>query len=221
MSCFMTPLVRSLLAVAVVGALWAAAGMGAVQRQGPSAPRDTAQITPEQRAAAVTYDAAVAPADRARVEQVVARALPEARRLIEVVDGLVTVRVGETGSGALGLTTGNHDGYAVTLDLRRTEGSLGERGVQRLVLHELAHVVDHALVDDGTMGRLDAMVPRGYECDTGEATGSCAEVEERFAETFAKWATGDIGVGLYIGYKVPPPDVPLAAWGGPLGALGR
>ena len=42
--------------------------------------------------------------------------------------------------------------------------------------------------------------------------------DERFAESFAKWASGDIGVDLYLGYKVPPPD-DLANWGAPLAAL--
>ena len=43
---------------------------------------------------------------------------------------------------------------------------------------------------------------------------------ERFAESFAKWATGDIGVDLYLGYKVPPPD-DLAGWGAPLADAGE
>lgn len=49
-------------------------------------------------------------------------------------------------------------------------------------------------------------------------TGGCASREERFAETFAKWATNDIGLNLYIGYKVPPP-ASLDAWGTPLAAV--
>jgi hypothetical protein len=49
-------------------------------------------------------------------------------------------------------------------------------------------------------------------------TGSCAPQQERFAESFAKWASGDIGVNLYAGYAVPPPG-DLEAWGAPLAAL--
>jgi len=47
----------------------------------------------------------------------------------------------------------------------------------------------------------------------------CANRQERFAETFAKWALGDIGVNLDIGYKVPPPSAPLETWGQPLARL--
>ena len=34
-------------------------------------------------------------------------------------------------------------------------------------------------------------------------TGACTEREERFAESFAKWASGDLGVDLSIGYQRP------------------
>ena len=86
------------------------------------------------------------------------------------------------------------------------------------MLHELGHVVDHALVPDDVMARLEAGIPAGYGCDQGIA-GACAAPPERFAESFAKWATGDIGVDLYVGYKVPPPGPTLDAWGAPLTAL--
>ena len=68
------------------------------------------------------------------------------------------------------------------------------------------------------MARLEAGIPAGYGCDQGIA-GACAAPSERFAESFAKWATGDIGVDLYIGYKVPPPGPTLDAWGAPLERL--
>jgi hypothetical protein len=67
---------------------------------------------------------------------------------------------------------------------------------------------------------LDAGIPRGYGCDSG-VSGACAQAGERFAETFAKWATGDIGFNLDVGYKVLPPALPLTAWGEPLTRLGR
>ena len=40
------------------------------------------------------------------------------------------------------------------------------------------------------------------------------DVEEikRFAESFAKWAVGDIGLDLNVGYKVMPPEPSLSAW---------
>jgi hypothetical protein len=63
--------------------------------------------------------------------------------------------------------------------------------------------------------RLDATVPRGWPA-AGPSSGSSASPQERFAESFAKWATGDIGVDLYLGYAVPPPPLD---WGTPLGEV--
>jgi hypothetical protein len=65
---------------------------------------------------------------------------------------------------------------------------------------------------------LDAGIPTGLGCDGG-VSGACASRAERFAETFAKWALGDIGINLNVGYKVPPPRLPLDAWGAPLAQL--
>jgi hypothetical protein len=59
----------------------------------------------------------------------------------------------------------------------------------------------------------------GLTEDQEPGYGACANREERFAETFAKWAIGDIGVNLDIGYKVPPPSVALDVWGQPLARL--
>jgi hypothetical protein len=78
--------------------------------------------------------------------------------------------------------------------------------------------VDHALLPDAVVATLDAGIPSGWGCDQG-TMGACANREERFAETFAKWALGDIGVNLDIGYKVPPPTLPLDVWGAPLAQL--
>ena len=44
---------------------------------------------------------------------------------------------------------------------------------------------------------------------------------ERFAESFAKWATGDIGLDLFIGYKVLPPDADARRLGRPARGAGR
>jgi hypothetical protein len=149
----------------------------------------------------------------------IAAARPEARRLIDLVDGLVDVHVGAAGPGAAGVTHVGGPRYEVTLDLATIRARLGQRGVTRLVLHELGHVVDHALLPDELLRRLDAGIPRGWGCEQAR-TGACAAPEERFAESFAKWATGDIGVDLFIGYKVPPPGPTLEAWGAPLAAFG-
>ncbi|HEX7298266.1 MAG TPA: hypothetical protein VF257_04620, partial [Solirubrobacteraceae bacterium] len=104
------------------------------------------------------------------------------------------------------------------LDLGVASRRYGERGIERLVLHELGHVVDHALLPGAITDALDAGIPAGWGCDQGNM-GACANRDERFAETFAKWALGDIGVNLSIGYKVPPPSMSLDDWGAPLAAL--
>jgi hypothetical protein len=176
------------------------------------------KITPQIRAAGFTFSPTVAPADRQLIAHEVALARPEAQRLIDDVDGLVTITVGDASSGradAVGLTQASGDGFVVTLNLGAVYSTGGERGVQRLVLHELGHVVDAALLKPELAARLDAPIPRGYGCDPQQPDVGCAPREERFAETFAKWATGDIGVNLPLGYKVEPPPS-LDDWGAQL-----
>jgi hypothetical protein len=176
------------------------------------------QLTREVRSAGLRFDAAVTANDRGLVLREIATARPEAQRLIATVDGLVTVHVGSAGFGgpdAVGFTQPTRTGFDMTLDLAGVWQHEGERGVQRLVLHELGHVVDFALVKPALATSLDARIPRGYECDPGQPTSSCAPREERFAETFAKWCTGDIGFNLPLGYKVQPPDS-LDGWGAQL-----
>jgi hypothetical protein len=130
------------------------------------------------------------------------------------------VRIGPTGqTGAIGLTQPGTR-YVVTLDLGPVVRAFGQRGIDRVVLHELGHVIDFALLPDDVMARLQSGIPTGFGCDQGYS-GACANARERFAESFAKWATGDIGVDLGAGYKVPPPGPTLDAWGAPLERLGR
>jgi hypothetical protein len=170
------------------------------------------------RRAGFAFAPGTAPADREAFLGAVARARPPARRLIALVDGLTDVRIGPTGqAGALGLTEAGGKRYVVTVDLG-VSGRYGARGIDRVVLHELGHVVDHALVDDAAMAPMQAGIPSGFGCEQG-VSGACAAAPERFAESFAKWATGDIGVDLYVGYKVPPPAPTLEAWGAPLDRL--
>ena len=189
----------------------------------PSAPTARAHgalpvIKAKARSAGFTYGPSVTVADRAAIEAAIAGARPEAQRLVAIVDGLTTIDLGPGQDGGAGTATDLGDRYEVVLDLA-TVAPMGPRAVSRLVLHELAHVVDYALVKDELLLALDAQVPPGYVCEEGRV-GSCAPKEERFAETFAKWATGDIGVDIYLGYKVLPPNVPLDDWGVPLSGLG-
>ena len=185
-----------------------------------SAKRSGARLLGQDvRRAGFRFEPTVAPADRQAFLDAVAAARPEARRLIGLVDGLVDVRIGPTGTpGAIGLTEDGEPGYRVTIDLDLVLARYGPRGVQRTVLHELGHVVDHALLTDDVTAALDAGIPVGLGCEEG-MLGGCANREERFAESFAKWALDDIGVNLEIGYKVPPPAAPLDVWGAPLARL--
>jgi len=178
-----------------------------------------ALLTQQVRDAGLTFSPSVAPADRQLILRDISLARPEARRLIELVDGLVTVSVGDTssdGADTIGLTQSTATGFDVKLNLAAVYQAEGERGTQRLVLHELGHVVDAVLVKPDLAAKLDAPIPAGYGCDPMASSPiGCAPREERFAETFSKWCTGDIGVNLPIGYKVAPPPS-LDDWGAQL-----
>jgi hypothetical protein len=175
-----------------------------------------ALLTQKVRDAGLTFSPTVAPADRELILRDISLARPEARRLIALVDGLVTISVGDTsgdGADTIGYTQGTATGFDVKLNLAAVYQTEGERGTQRLVLHELGHVVDAVLVKPDLAAKLDAPIPAGYGCDAMASSPiGCAPREERFAETFSKWCTGDIGVNLPIGYKVAPPPS-LDDWG--------
>jgi hypothetical protein len=178
-----------------------------------------ALLTPRVRAAGLNFDPSVAPADRQLILRDIGLARPEARRILGIVDGLVTISVGSADQAsvdAVGYTQPTLTGFNVRLDLGDVYRMDGERGTQRLVLHELGHVVDMVLVSPELAARLDAPIPAGYGCEPGTASPiGCAPREERFAETFSKWCTGDIGVNLPLGYEVAPP-ASLDDWGAQL-----
>jgi hypothetical protein len=161
------------------------------------------------------------PADEQAFLAAIAVARPEARRLIDDVDGLVTVAFGTTGiAGVIGLTHFDGTHYEVTIDIADIAGHYGGvRGVDATILHEMGHVVDRALVPDDLIAALNAQIPTGERCLPGQPTGACAPVAERFADTFAKWAMNDLGVNGTVGYRILPP-VPISVWGEPLARLG-
>ena len=215
----MIVIVVSLLAVlALTASMRAGAGIppGASATGRP----DTAELLREAgvREAGFRFDPAITAPDRQAIADAVASARPEAQRLVAIVDGLTTIRLATLDSHTAGEARPTAEGYELTLDLGTVHSNHGVRGVRRLVLHELGHVVDDALLTDALRSSLDAGIPPGWPCDPGTPQGSCAPVYERFAESFAKWATGDIGVDLYLGYQVPPPA--LESWGRPLTTLG-
>ncbi len=201
---------RVVLVIVFVVVGTAATKGGAVPGIGPA----EVGVSAEQRAAGFTYGPSVTEYDKQLIGAAIASAEPLAQQLIAEIDGVTTVQVGPPPGGAAGLAEGNPDAFTVTLDIPTVSSRLGPRGVNRLVLHELGHVVDFVLVPDDMKARLDAGVPTCL----GGAQPGCTDRAERFAESFAKWAMRDIGVNLYIGYAVPPP-ANLATWAAPLAQL--
>jgi hypothetical protein len=179
---------------------------------------DTIAISDDQRAAGLTWDPAVAPGDRAWIEQAIATARPEAQRLIAEVDGLVTIHTAPLGPMIMGATKPGPDGFDVFFNITQLDG---ERAIDRndVVLHELGHVIDFSLIDPALDDRLDAGIPRPDTCGgTGGPTGACAPAEERIADTFAKWALGGAVSAVGAGYQIPAPPS-IEDWGSPLGAI--
>ena len=210
-----------LCAVAIAAAVARAAAPSGSTVGGPLLTRDgdTIEISPAARAAGLRFAPAVAPADRAWILGAVARARPEAAELIAEVDGLVEIRTDlRDPQGALGLTRSGPDGIVVSFDLTRLDGPAA---LQRdtVVLHELGHVVDFAIVPRALGERLDAGIPSGGPCTSpGDTIGACAQPEERFADTFAKWALRGAVSAAGAGYAIAAP-ASLEDWGAPLGAL--
>ena len=176
------------------------------------------ELSAEQRAATLTFAPEVAQKDRAWVLAAIGRARPEAQRLISEIDGLVEIRTDLPRGDAIGLARMSMDEAIVSFDVRSLNG---DRAIDRnvAVLHEFGHIIDFTLVSDELIQQLDQGIPRLGECtDPGGHTGTCTAVEERFAETFAKWALrGRISLAG-SGYGIPAP-ASIEDWGAPLGLL--
>ncbi len=174
---------------------------------------DTVTITAAARSAGPRFSADLAPDDRAWILAAIARGRPEAARLIAEVDGLV--RFGSAVEpGALGVTRSGPRGYTVDVNVARLDN---DRALDRatVVLHELGHVVDFALVPNSVNATLDAQIPRGGPC--GLAL-DCELLEERFADTFAKWALRGAVSEVGAGYGIALP-ASIEDWGSPLWQL--
>ena len=185
------------------------------------------EVTPAIRAGTLTFAPSVTPNDKAWILGAIATARPEAQRLIAEVDGMIEVRTDLNAPGsayppgaeqAIGLTHMVGDHAMIALDVRELDG---ERAIDRniVVLHELGHVIDFLLVDDELMHKLDAGIPPSRACgDALDGAGGCNAIQERFADTFAKWALRGRFSIAGSGYGVPTPPS-LEDWGLPLGAL--
>jgi hypothetical protein len=84
-----------------------------------------------------------------------------------------------------------------------------------VVLHELGHVIDFALVPAALGAALDGQIPRSGPC--GLAI-DCERPEERFADTFAKWALNGAVAEIGAGYGIAMP-ASIEDWGAPLAQL--
>jgi hypothetical protein len=208
-------LVLLLLLVAALPVAFARLGNAAdrAARFGAEAP----EIGDEVRRAGLRFDPSVPASDRAWVIAAVAAARPEAQRLIAEVDGLVTVQTHRNVDDTIGYAEGGPDGVIVSLDTAKLNG---DRALDRnvVVLHELGHVIDFVLVPDELVHQLDTGIPRGTCRSSTEHIGACTVPEERFADTFAKWALRGAVSMAGSGYGIPTPPS-LEDWGEPLGLM--
>jgi len=204
----------------VVAACAAVALLGARLKTDPGlAASGTLEISDETRAAGLRFAPEVTQADRAWILAAIDTARPEAQRLIAEVDGLIEIRTDLPRGDAIGLSRLSSDGAVVSFDVRSLNF---DRALDRnvVVLHELGHVIDYQLVSDELVQQLDQAIPRVGTCQPTAALpiGACTVVEERFADTFAKWALGGRISLAGSGYGIPAP-ASIEDWGAPLGLL--
>jgi hypothetical protein len=185
--------------------------------------RPPIEITPTIRAAGLRFEPGVAPRDRAWILAAIAHARPEARRLVDEVDGLV--RIGTENGGeelpggyrAVGVTYPQNGSFRVVFNTQLLDGDAAfSRDV--VVLHELGHVIDFSLITTKLDDQLDRTIPSSGPCiSAGQQTGACTAPEERLADTFAKWALRGAVSAAGAGYGV---DAPLLdEWALPLAGL--
>ena len=179
---------------------------------------DDGGIDPAVKAATFRFADTVAPADREWILTAVDKIRPEARQLIDNVDGMTVLSTySDPGGGAVGMMREvGESSYEVTFNLAYLNG---DRKLDRdtTVAHELGHVVDVALVAPELRDRLAAALPPSGGC-VMEGTGDCTSPQERFADTFAKWALRGAVSVAGAGYAVATP-ASLEDWGAALAAL--
>jgi len=175
-------------------------------------------VDPQVKAASFTFDASVTPQDQEWILGAVAKVRPEARQLIDDVDGMVTIgTVNEPGASYVGVTRQKgEDAFQVDFNIAYLDG---ERKADRdaTVIHELGHVIDFAVMTPELRNQLAGQLPTSGACFTAE-TGDCTAPEERFADTFAKWALRGAVSAIGAGYGTLSP-ASLESWGTPLAQL--
>jgi len=204
-----------IVAVAIVAVLGIGAKVTASRGAKPVQDGMQHELTPQIRAAGLTFAPDVGAGDRQWVLDAIAKARPEAQALIGAVDGMVTIRtVNVPGAPFVGVAEPGTDD--IQLNLAYLDGERKQDRTQA-VLHELGHVIDFELVPDEQMRELAGAVPSSGACMTPES-GGCTAPEERFADTFARWALRGAVSAYGAGYQVMSPGS-LESWGEPLGLL--
>jgi len=164
-----------------------------------------------------TFQMGVDAQDREWILAAIDKVRPEARQLIDDVDGMVTIgTVNEPGASYVGVTRQKgKDAFQVDFNIAYLDG---ERKADRdaTVIHELGHVIDFAVMTPELRNQLAGQLPTSGACFTAE-TGDCTAPEERFADTFAKWALRGAVSAVGAGYSVATP-ASLEDWGAPLAA---
>jgi hypothetical protein len=174
----------------------------------------TSRVTPAIRAQGLHFAPSVSAYDRRWILAAEHEARPEAARLLDEVDGLVTIYT-MNAPGAPWVGIAESDGDKVVFNVAYLDG---DRQIDRdtAVLHELGHIIDYELIGDDEIDRLAGEVPTSGVCFEGRA--DCANPKERFADTFAKWALrGNVSI-TGSGYQLASP-ASLEDWGRPLAAL--
>jgi hypothetical protein len=175
-------------------------------------------VDPAVRAATFRWDTTVSDKNRKWISAAIDEARPEARQLIDDIDGMVVIGTyAQPGAAEVGMMrpVGNGD-YQVVFNLAYLNG---DRKIDRtpVVLHELGHVIDHALVAPELRDQLAAALPPLGSC-VSPVHGDCTAPAERFADTFAKWALRGAVSATGAGYGVATP-ASLEDWGAPLARL--
>jgi hypothetical protein len=199
-----------LLVVLALCAWEAAARATAPSRAQPSAA--------DVRARGLTFSPDFPAGDREWVLASLERARPEARALIDEIDGMTYVtafREPDAWLSGQALTVSPHH-YLLRINIAKLDGNrVADRDV--IVIHELAHIVDFELIPDALRDRLAAQVPSSGTC-IGDWGADCTSAKERFADTFAKWGLRGAVSAWGAGYGLPAP-MSLEDWGAPLAAF--
>ena len=124
-------------------------------------------VDPTTRAATFRWDTTVTGKDKRWIQAAIDEARPEARQLIDDIDGMVIVGTyAEPGASEIGMMRpiGEHQ-YQVVFNLAYLNG---DRKIDRTttVLHELGHVIDDAVVPEELRDELAAQLPSTGSCVT-------------------------------------------------------